>query len=340
MKILITGGAGYLGSVLSLHLLDTGHHVRVLDSLMHGSRGLLPLLGHPRFTFVRGDIRKPGDVASALADVQAVVHLAAIVGDPACARDPELAREVNEVAANRLLAEAERAAVLRFVFASTCSNYGRMADTSIAATETHELRPVSLYAETKVVMEQRVLAQGGSPMSGTVLRFATLFGPSPRMRFDLTVNQFVKEMLLDRALTVFGEQFWRPYVHVREAARAIGLVLTAPRALVAGQVFNVGHSDENYRKQDLIEIIRPYTPDVDVRSVSVADDPRDYRVSFERIRTTLGFEPAMRVPDGVGELVDALSGRMFGQLDDPAFSNTPVRTASPVAPEQEEACAR
>jgi nucleoside-diphosphate-sugar epimerase len=178
MRILITGGAGYLGSVLSLRLVDAGHHVRVLDNLTHGSRGLLPLLGHPRFTFVNGDIRRAGDVASALADVQAVVHLAAIVGDPACARDPDLAREVNEVAADRLLAEAERAAVLRFVFASTCSNYGRMADTSIAATETHELRPVSLYAETKVAVERKVLAGGSSPLCGTVLRFATLFGPS------------------------------------------------------------------------------------------------------------------------------------------------------------------
>jgi nucleoside-diphosphate-sugar epimerase len=340
MKILITGGAGYLGSVLSLQLLEAGHHVRVLDSLMHGSRGLLPLLGHPRFTFMDGDIRKKSDVASALAGVDAVVHLAAIVGDPACARDPELAREVNEAAANRLLVESERAAVLRFVFASTCSNYGRMADTSIAATETHELRPLSLYAETKVAIERLVLAPGGGPMSGTVLRFATLFGPSPRMRFDLTVNQFVKEMLIDRTITVFGEQFWRPYVHVREAAHAIALVLAAPRALVAGQVFNVGHSDENYRKQDLIEIIRPHAPDVDVRFVPAADDPRDYRVSFDRIRTTLGFEPAVRVPAGVIELVDALRGRMFGPLDDLSFSNTPTLTETRLSPEQEEACAR
>jgi nucleoside-diphosphate-sugar epimerase len=158
------------------------------------------------------------------------------------------------------------------------------------------------------------------------------------VRFDLTVNQFVKEMLVDRTLTVFGEHFWRPYVHVREAARAIALVLGARRALVAGQVFNVGHSDENYRKQDLIEIIRPHVPGVEIHRVPVADDPRDYRVSFERIRTTLGFEPALRVPAGVTELVDALKGRMFGSLDDPSFSNTPAQSINPVAVEVE-ACA-
>lgn len=340
MKTLVTGGAGYLGSVLSLGLLEAGHEVFVLDNLMHGGRALLPMLGHPRFHFLAADVRDPTAVSLAVRGIDAVVHLAAIVGDPACARDPQLAREVNDQASQMLIAAARDAGVSRFVFASTCSNYGRMTDTSVAATEEHELRPLSLYAETKVTTERRLLAPSASPMTTTVLRFATLYGPSPRMRFDLTVNQFVKEMLVDRTLTVFGEQFWRPYVHVRDAARAIALVLESPADLVGGQVFNVGHSDENYRKQDLVEIIGRHAPDVEVRFVSVADDPRDYRVSFERIRTRLGFEPLRRVPAGVAELAAAVESGLFANFDDPALTNTPRRPQPSVVPATEGACAQ
>jgi nucleoside-diphosphate-sugar epimerase len=297
---------------------------------MHGGRALLGSYGHPAFSFIPGDVRDAETVAQALRDIDAVVHLAAIVGDPACARAPELAAAVNDRASAALIAAAKAAGVRRFVFASTCSNYGRMRDTSVAATEEHELRPVSLYAETKVVTEQRVVAASDLDMSGTALRLATLYGPSPRMRFDLTVNQFVKEALLDGRLTVFGEQFWRPYVHVRDAARAIVTVLHAPAAVVSGQTFNVGHSDENYRKQDLVGLIAAHVPALEVQYVSVADDPRDYRVSFDRIRQVLGFSPLTRVPDGIAELVFAVRHGLFGDLDDPFYSNTaaPRRAAA------------
>jgi len=325
MKILVTGGAGYLGSVLSTTLLADGHEVCVLDNLMHGGRSLLSLLGHPAFHLVAGDVRDRETVARALQGIDAVVHLAAIVGDPACARDPQLAVSVNAEASGALISSAEAAGVERFVFASTCSNYGRMSDTSVAATEDHELRPLSLYAETKVATEQRLLAADAERMCGTVLRFATLYGPSPRMRFDLTVNQFVKEAVADGGLTVFGEQFWRPYVHVRDAARAIATVLVAPVETVSGQVFNVGHSDENYRKQDLVMLLQTHVPDLQVRYVHVADDPRDYRVSFDRIRTHLGFVPDMRVPAGLAELAFAITSGVFERLDDPYYSNTGER---------------
>lgn len=321
MLILITGGAGYLGSVLSLALLEQGHDVRAFDNLTHGGRGLLPLLNQPRFQFIAGDVRDADAVGEALRDVDAVVHLAAIVGDPACAREPEAARAINHRAAVDLVSAARAAGVSRLVFASTCSNYGRMQDTSVLADEAHELRPLSLYAETKVAVERMVLALDTSPLSATVLRFATLFGTSPRMRFDLTVNQFVMETLSQGALTVFGEQFWRPYVHVRDAARAIGAVLAAPQRTVAGQVFNVGHTDENYRKLDLVEIIRRLVKPVHVDFVTVADDPRDYKVSFERIRQTLGFVPERRVPEGVREIAQAIASGALDDLGDPRYSN-------------------
>ena len=330
MKILVTGGAGYLGSVLSLALVESGHDVRVIDNMTYGGRALLPLMGHPRFDLRAADIRDRRAIASALHGMEAVVHLAAIVGDPACARDPELARAVNVDASARLISAARRADVQRFVFTSTCSNYGRMADTSVLATEAHELRPVSLYADTKVAVEQQLLLDAPvSPMSTTVLRLATLFGLSPRMRFDLTVNQFVMEMVVRNKVTVYGERFWRPYVHVRDAARAIQAVLTAPVDVVAGQVFNVGHTDENYRKLDLVQIIRRRVPDAAVEFVSVSEDPRDYRVSFERIRAVLGYQPLRCVEDGVAEIADALEAGVIGTVDDPVFANVPAVTPPP-----------
>ena len=340
MKVLVTGGAGYLGSVLSLALVEAGYDVRVLDNMTYGGRGLLPLIGHPRFDLRPSDVRDRRAVAGALHGIDAVVHLAAIVGDPACARDPKLAQSVNHEASARLIAAARAAGVARFVFTSTCSNYGRMADTSVLASEAHELRPVSLYAETKVAVEQLLLAAPASPMSATVLRLATLFGLSPRMRFDLTVNQFVMEMVVHNKVTVYGEHFWRPYVHVRDAARAIIAVLAAPLDVVAGQVFNVGHTDENYRKIDLVQIIRRRVPDAAVEFVAVNDDPRDYRVSFERIRTVLGYHPTRCVEDGVGEIADALEAGVIGAVDDPAFANvTTTVTPSPAGTPTEGICA-
>jgi len=324
MSILVTGGAGYLGSVLCDLLTRSGHRVRAFDSLMHGGRALLGLAGRGDFEFLRGDLRDPNAVRAALRGVHTVVHLAAIVGDPACARQPDVARAVNETAALALFAAAREAGVRRFLFASTCSNYGRMADTSIAAREDHELRPVSLYAETKVAVERELLAAPLAPTAATVLRLATLHGLSPRMRFDLTVNEFTMELFVRRKLVVFGEQFWRPYVHVRDAARAFALTLEAPLETVAGQVFNVGDTRENYRKSDLLELLVERIPDAEVQRVHKAEDPRDYRVAFERIQERLGFKVERRVADGIDEILSALA---TGLIDDPADpSHTNVRT--------------
>src|SRR6185503_14110834 len=161
---------------------------------------------------------------------------------------------------------------------STCSNYGRMADPTVPITEDGVLAPVSLYAEQKVGIEQALLALDPAPYAATCLRFATVYGVAPRMRFDLTVNEFTRDLWAGRRLEVYGEQFWRPYVHVADAARAVATVLAAPLDRVAGRVFNVGHSDENYRKLDLVELLRERLPEADVRFVHRDEDPRDYRV--------------------------------------------------------------
>jgi nucleoside-diphosphate-sugar epimerase len=241
------------------------------------------------------------------------VHLAAIVGDPACAEDPELSDRVNVQAALALVNDVRDAGIESFVFASTCSNYGRMADPTTAIDEEGELRPISLYAKQKVGVETLLLNESDG-MHPTCLRFATVYGVARRMRFDLTVNEFTRELWADRHLEVYGEQFWRPYVHVRDAARAVLMVLQAPTAKVTGQVFNVGRSAENYRKCDLIEQIRKQTDRGTVSYVPREEDPRDYKVSFEKIRTELGFETLMTVSDGIVEVLSALNA---GEFDDP-----------------------
>ena len=322
MKILVTGGAGYLGSSLTPLLLQAGHKVNVLDSLQFGGESLISAMNHPGFRLIKGDIRDAQALNEALDGAEAVVHLAAIVGDPACSKHPELAREINLDSSIELIRQAGKQNVSRFLFASTCSNYGCMKSTEEFASEDHGLQPVSLYAETKVAVEKHLLALQSPSMAATVLRFATLYGLSSRMRFDLTVNEFVMRLICEDTLTVFGEQFWRPYVHVVDAARAIGSVLGAPQEKVNGRVFNVGSTDENYRKLDLVELAKKRIPGAKVEFVHRTEDPRNYRVSFERIKNELGFEISQTVPAGIDQIAFALETNMFDNVKEPKFYNS------------------
>jgi nucleoside-diphosphate-sugar epimerase len=318
---LITGGAGYIGMLVAEELLAASREVRVLDSLLHGQQGCADALRDQGVELVVADVRDTDARAEALRGVDAVVHLAAIVGDPACARDEPTAHAVNVVAAMALIEDAAAAGVDRFVFASTCSNYGRMADPLVPVTEDGVLAPVSLYAEQKVAVEQALLGLSPAPFAATCIRFATVYGLAPRMRFDLTVNEFTRDLWSGRRLEVFGEQFWRPYVHVRDAARGVRAVLEAPVEVVAGEVFNVGDTAENYRKLDLVELITKRLGRGAVDYVTRTEDPRDYKVSFELIRSELGFTPIQRVPTGIDELVGALEEERFGDPFSPRYSN-------------------
>jgi nucleoside-diphosphate-sugar epimerase len=323
-SILVSGGAGYLGIPTVDELQAAGRGVRVLDALIHeGQADIAAALESRGAEVLRGDLRDPAIRRQALDGVEEVVHLAAIVGDPACAREPRLAHEVNVDGTATLVAEARDAGVRRFVFASTCSNYGRITDPTLPIAEDGALAPVSLYAEQKVAIERALLNGGHAPMQVTCLRLATLYGVAPRMRFDLTVNEFTRDLWGDRSLEVFGERFWRPYVHVRDAARAIRLVLDAPAPRVSGEVFNVGRDGENYRKLDLVEIIRARIDRGSVSFVRRDEDPRDYKVSFAKIARVLEFEPAMTVVDGVAEIAAALDAGRFADPFDVRHRNTP-----------------
>jgi nucleoside-diphosphate-sugar epimerase len=311
-RVLVTGGVGYIGMVACAELMRSGRQVRALDVLLHGQRERVAELEAQGVEVVEGDIRDASVRSRALADVDEVVHLAAIVGDPACAIGPAVSQEVNVDGSRALVRDARDAGVSRMVFASTCSNYGRMDDPEVPITEDGRLAPVSLYAEQKVAIEQGLLGEDLDPLRPTCVRFATVYGVAPRMRFDLTVNEFTRDLWAGKHLEVFGEQFWRPYVHVVDAARAVRLVLDSPVETVGRRVFNVGRSGENYRKLDIVDAIREQTDTGEVSYVSRSEDPRDYKVSFDRIATELGYRTTMTVPDGIAEILRGLDEGAFG----------------------------
>jgi nucleoside-diphosphate-sugar epimerase len=320
MKTLVVGGAGYIGSVLTTHLLQAGHHVRVMDALMFGGESLLGIYDHPNFEFLRGDVRDAERVAHALEGVDAVVNLAAIVGEPACSKYPELARTTNLEAAMNLVDQAKRMGIPRFVFTSTCSNYG-IGDISVLADEEAPLNPISLYAETKVEAEKYVVGAADEEFCACVLRLATVYGLSPRMRFDLLVNELVRDAVSRKWVVLYGPESWRPFVHVKDVARAFEAVLDAPTGLVSGSTFNVGADAENYQKIRLGELIRKHVPYADIEIMERKSDPRSYRVSFGKISKVLGFRRSRTVEHGIVEIRDAIVTGVISEPFDPAYDN-------------------
>jgi nucleoside-diphosphate-sugar epimerase len=321
--VLVSGGAGYIGSSLVRLLLQNGYKVRVIDNLMFGGVPIIDLLNDEDFLFIKGDVRSEQDLRRALQGVDYVVHLASIVGDPACVKNPELARSVNLEGSKRIYDLSNELGVKKFVFASTCSNYGKMEDFESFVDENSTLAPVSLYAETKVTVEQYLLSQPRrNNCKPTSLRFSTVYGLSPRPRFDLTVNEFTKELALGRELVVFGEQFWRPYCHVVDLCRSVILVLEAEEEKVAFDVFNVGETEENYRKQMIVDEILKQLPGSRVQYVAINEDPRDYRVSFEKIKSRLGFNVTKTVPDGIRQIVQVIKDGFIPDPDTKEYRNS------------------
>ena len=299
MRILVTGGAGYLGSVLCPMLLEAGHDVTVVDDLLYRQESLLHVAAHPRFTFVRGDVRDRPLMSGVLTGHDVIVPLAAIVGAPACDRHPDLARGVN-LEAVRLLMEL-KSRDQRVVFATTNSGYG-IGEREALCTEESPLRPVSLYGVTKVQAEEAVRERGNA----AVLRLATVFGVSPRMRTDLLVNDFVIRAMMDRSIVLFEEHFRRNFIHIRDVGRTILWALEHWDTM-CDQVYNVGLSSANLSKRELCERIKTYCPTLVVFSSSVGEDPdkRDYIVSNAKLEAT-GWRPALSLDDGIRELINAM----------------------------------
>ena len=326
-SILVTGGAGYVGSGLVNELLSKGYLVTCVDNLMFGGESLLGLWHNKNFKFYNCDINDRIFFEKILLEnkYDAVIHLAAIVGDPACKLYPDLAIKTNWDSSRWLIDKCKELGISKFIFASTCSNYGKMDDPEVYVDENSILAPVSLYAELKVKFENYMLSEmkKDDRFFPTSLRFSTVYGLSPRMRFDLTVNEFTKDLALEKELVIFGEQFWRPYCHVKDFSNAFMTVLNSPNEKVAYNVFNVGDTKENYTKQMLVNEIQKVLPNSKIKYVIKNDDPRDYRVNCDKIKKELGFKISMTVPDGIMEIKKVIQENLIKDPEDQKYYNIP-----------------
>lgn len=298
MKVLITGGAGYLGSVLVPRFLEAGHEVVVLDNFLYNQSPLLDLCYHSGLTLVRGDARDKRLLATLMKDVQAVFPLACLTGAPLCSRDPVGAQTILLDAVRHIVELSSKEQML--VFPTTNSGYG-IGEQGKFCTEETPLRPISIYGRLKCDAEKVILDSG----HGITLRLATAFGASPRMRLDLLVNDFTYRAVYDRFVVLFEAHFKRNFIHVRDVAKAFLHAVTCFDQM-KGEAFNVGLSDANISKYELCEVIKTHVSDFYFIEAPVGEDPdkRDYIVSNEKIEKT-GFVPDVTLSAGIAELVKA-----------------------------------
>lgn len=325
--ILITGGAGYIGSLLTSELLRLNYRVTVLDSLLFGGESLVSFLHHPNFHFVKSDVTEPRAIKDAVKDnwqkPDSIIHLAAIVGFPACqAVGKQVAWKYNVEATKMVFEQAADIGVERFVFASTYSNYGLSPDGK-PVTEESPLNPQSLYAETKIAGEEYLLSQKDASTAPLLFRFATLYGISPRTRFDLIVNQFVLEAFTKRELIIYQRGYSRSFVHIRDVARGVIMGLEAEQSKIRGQVFNLGTDDGNYSKDDIVRLVLKRMPQtiVEYKDLTFGGDMRDITVSFSKIKNVLGFDTTLDVDDGIRELLFALKSGLIQNPTDSHYRN-------------------
>jgi len=310
-RILIVGGAGYLGSVLTAKLLDRGYTVRILDNFLYGKHSLAQIPRTSALEILEGDLRNIHTCVSALDGVHAVVLLAAIVGDPASRIRPRETIETNVIAAQALAAACKLQCINRFLYASTCSVYG-LGD---ILDEMSELRPVSLYARSKIASEQTILSMGDGYFAPTILRMGTLYGYSPRMRFDLVVNTMTMHAFSEKKIRVFGGKQWRPLLSVQDAAEAFVSCIEADLANVGNQVFNIGSDEQNYQIENIAQIIAGTIGSIAVSHDNKSLDVRDYRVSFKKVIDAIGFRPTDTVQAASRKIYSCLSN---GLIPDPS----------------------
>ena len=316
-SVLITGGAGYVGSILTNKLVEQNYHVKVIDSLVYGGDGISKLINEEKIDFFNLDIRDSKNLLKLIDDVDSVIHLAAVVGEPLCKKIPDSAKQINEFATKNLVNICKKNNIKKFLFASTCSNYG---SSSEIVDEISPVKPLSLYSECKVNSESYILNKNDDNFNTCILRFATAHGLSLRMRFDLLVQEFLRDALIDKKISIFGQDFWRPLIHVDDMANACISILNAPSKLISGQIFNVGSSRENYTKKQLAQIIQKYVPNTEIEIIDSKIDPRNYRVSFEKIKKSLNFEPTRTVEDSVIEILGKIKDQTLDPRDS-EFSN-------------------
>lgn len=315
--VLVIGGAGYIGCSLVDLLLREGNRVRILDNAVYGLEPIQNLLSHPKLDYVYGDCRNIQDVVKALHRVSSIVHLAAIVGDPACELDHRTTVEINYAATRMLIEVAKGCGVERLLFASSCSVYGA---TDELMDENSAVQPVSLYGETKVSSERALLESATADFHPVIMRFATVFGLSNRPRFDLVVNLLSAKAKQEGRITIFNGQQWRPFIHVKDIASAIILLLNAPLSSVSRGIFNVGDNRLNHTLADVAAVIQRVFPCAHVEH-GENSDRRNYRVDFTKIERRIGFRCRRSLEDGVREVKAAFDSNEIGDYRDIRFSN-------------------
>lgn len=316
-KILVIGGAGYIGSALLPKLLAQGHKVRVLDLCLYGTEPIQDVLDHPNLDVMRADFRQVDVVVQAMTDVETVYHLGGLVGDPACAWNEDLTIDIN-LAATRLVAQiAKGNGIRRFVFASTCSVYGASDEVQ---DEQSELNPLSLYAKSKVASEKVLHELADETFAPIIVRFATIFGLSGRTRFDLVVNLLTAKARLDGEITIFGGDQWRPFLHVDDASAALLRMKDIPFGRSV-EIFNVGSSEENYTINQIGDLVKERLPDAEIIKSGNDGDNRNYRVDFSKIKMMLGFETQWTVEGGINQVIAAIDAGHVIDYKHPKYSN-------------------
>lgn len=311
-SILLVGGAGYVGTVITSHFLKLGFKVKVLDNFVYeNQKSIEAFIGDENYEFYYGDLGKIENLEKASIGVNYVVILGGLVGDPITKKYPEQSNLINEIGVKKCIDFFDNKNLSNLIFISTCSNYGLIGENELA-DENFVLNPLSLYAKAKVEAEMHLMQKKDKVnYTGTVLRFATAFGLSPRMRFDLSVSEFVRDLYFGKDLIVFDEHTWRPYCHVRDFARLIELVITANPELVNFEVFNAGGEINNFTKKMIVDTIVSYLPEAKIQFGANGSDPRNYKVSFKKVKERLDFEPKYSIKEGIEELIFALKIGMY-----------------------------
>ena len=316
--VLVIGGGGYIGSALLPKLLSQGCKVRVLDRFLFGYDPIAGVMNHPRLELIEGDFRHVEKVVEAMQGVDSVVHLGAIVGDPASALDERVTVAVNLTATQMIAQVAKACGVPRFVFASTCSVYGACDD---LLDEESAVKPISLYGDTKLAAERGLMRMADETFTPTILRFATIYGFSGRTRFDLVVNLLSAMAKIEGKITIQGGDQWRPFVHVDDAALGVATVLRSSLSAVGNQTFNIGSDDQNYTIQQVGELIHEQAFTAELLVDDQAVDKRNYRVSFQKVRELLGFEPKWTIEQGIAQVLEAVASGDVHDFRDPRYSN-------------------
>lgn len=317
-SVLVTGGAGYVGSHVVRKLLSCGYRVTAFDKLMFGKESVKELLKNKNFRLIQGDVADVRAIIAAVGDADSVIHLAGIVGDPASSLDPLQTMEQNHFATKNLVDISKYYGVSRFIFASSCSVYG---SGDKLLTEKSALRPVSLYAQSKLYSEREILSEKDENFNPIILRFGTLYGLSPRMRFDLVANTMVAHASANKKITVDGGAQWRPLLHVEDAAAACVAALEAPLKAVSGEIFNVGDTKENYTILDIARMVKKAVPRAAIAELDTVRDKRDYRVSFAKINTVMKWKATRKLPEGIREVARALAAKKFPRWKDTRYNN-------------------